>query len=483
MIDRTQLRFSAGCCLAGLLTVVLGGCHAKPSAEAELVAPAAVTLVREFPGTALSGPQPAAPPADADQTAWSVSARILGAEPLPGDPFQLIGPAAHLVVSAQPGTLLAPTAKLIYSTRYLSLKPADTLEKSLPSDIRQVNLRTLNGAMLLGTTTSFEISLPDDAPRDDKLSRRRVAIQLYRESNDPAYELALVSTDLSSAQKETSPAEQEKIVVHRTLESGADHLIISIPMAFPRSAVAGLLVDLQVSTDRPDAATLEAARTDLKASAQEAAGRLTRPDIQPAELAISTLLDRVVAAGGSQSLRPLLSFLAQQADAKLSESVILVADPSVLELIQGEIRQRVPKLASRDKPTVSWMLDRATIAAVGSIKEEQAPALLPPIIGALSIYAGEAGRQLDLLQSLAKQSVNSDDLYARIIAEQQIALEDNSPAVRVRAYDWLNERGAGPANYNPLGPARERRAAIEQFHDILATHASFGKLRLIPHHG
>jgi len=476
--------------MAGLLSAVLGGCHAKPSAEAELVAPAAVTLVREFPGTALSGPQPAAPPADADQTAWSVSARILGAEPLPGDPFQLIGPAAHLVVSAQPGTLLAPTAKLIYSTRYLSLKPADTLEKSLPSDIRQVNLRTLNGAMLLGTTTSFEISLPDDAPREDKLSRRRVAIQLYRESNDPTYELALVSTDLASAQKSASATkqenagqkktaqentEQEKIVVHRTLESGADHLIVSIPMAFPRSAVAGLLVDLQVSTDRPDAATLEAARTDLKASAQEAAGRLTRPDIQPAELAISTLLDRVVAAGGSQSLRPLLSFLAQQADAKLSESVILVADPSVLELIQGEIRQRVPKLASRDKPTVSWMLDRATIAAVGSIKEEQAPALLPPIIGVLSIYAGEAGRQLDLLQSLAKQSVNSDDLYARIIAEQQIALEDNSPAVRVRAYDWLNERGAGPANYNPLGPARERRAAIDKYHDIQATQPSIAK--------
>jgi hypothetical protein len=76
---------------------------------------------------------------------------------------------------------------------------------------------------------------------------------------------------------------------------------------------------------------------------------------------------------------------------------------------------------------------------------------------------------------LAKQSVNSDDLYARIIAEQQIALEDNSPAVRVRAYDWLNERGAGPADYNPLGPARERRAAIDKYHDIQATHPSIAK--------
>jgi hypothetical protein len=50
----------------------------------------------------------------------------------------------------------------------------------------------------------------------------------------------------------------------------------------------------------------------------------------------------------------------------------------------------------------------------------------------------------------------------RIMAENIIFLEDNSPASRVRAYDWLKARGKAPAGFDPLGPARERRIALDK---------------------
>ena len=40
-------------------------------------------------------------------------------------------------------------------------------------------------------------------------------------------------------------------------------------------------------------------------------------------------------------------------------------------------------------------------------------------------------------------------------------LEDSSPSARVRAYDWLAARGRAPQGYEPLGPARERRRALD----------------------
>jgi hypothetical protein len=31
----------------------------------------------------------------------------------------------------------------------------------------------------------------------------------------------------------------------------------------------------------------------------------------------------------------------------------------------------------------------------------------------------------------------------------------------VRAFDWLNARGRAPSGYDPLGPVKERRKAID----------------------
>jgi hypothetical protein len=53
-------------------------------------------------------------------------------------------------------------------------------------------------------------------------------------------------------------------------------------------------------------------------------------------------------------------------------------------------------------------------------------------------------------------------------AENLVALEDSSPAARVRAFDWLAARAKAPRDFDPLGPAGQRRAALDKAMDEMA---------------
>jgi hypothetical protein len=157
-----------------------------------------------------------------------------------------------------------------------------------------------------------------------------------------------------------------------------------------------------------------------------------------------------------------LLFLSERTAAQLTHAVALVADDRLLQLIAGDMQSRLGQMTARDHRSIAWLLDRATIGSLATVKEEDASRVLPPIQGALSIYAGEAGRQLDVLRSLAGEATSSEDLYNRITAENLILLEESSPGLRVRAYDWLRAAGKAPEGFDPLASPQDRRAALER---------------------
>ena len=64
------------------------------------------------------------------------------------------------------------------------------------------------------------------------------------------------------------------------------------------------------------------------------------------------------------------------------------------------------------------------------------------------------------LEALAKTPGGLAELQQRLLAENGLALEDGSAPARVRAFDWLQSRGAAPAGFDPLAPLPERRAAL-----------------------
>lgn len=445
--------------IAVLMLVSLNGCiwRKKP---VPVTRPPDVSLnVSQFAGTALSGSQSRSIDDGAFAQAWGVSVRVISADAMPTADFIPAGPQARLVIGQDPSDVLAPSSQLVYATRTLWLKADDSLEEYLNRGGAWSELRTLRGAVAVGSTTSFSVGLPDGTEKSVVFARRKVRIEVSRMQAGDGYQLALASEDLVLP---GLTAGQEKIVLNRSLAGGAaDRVAIALPMAFPMSAAKALIVDLSL-TNKADAQLAAAAKTEIAASAARVAEQIKAVPATPEEVAVAAGL---AAVNSQPPSRGALMFLAEETGATLTRGVVLAADDDVLPLIVNEIRTRSQNLKKSGKATVGWMLDRATISAVSAIKEEDQGRLLPAVQGALVAYAGEVGRQLDLLQSLAAQSVNSRDLDAHIIAEHRIALEDISPALRVRAYDWLNERGQGPADYDPLGSPRARHAAIDQYNE------------------
>ena len=78
------------------------------------------------------------------------------------------------------------------------------------------------------------------------------------------------------------------------------------------------------------------------------------------------------------------------------------------------------------------------------------------------LHAGEAGRHAASIEQLTRGVGGRADFDGRVLGENLIFLEDSSPSSRVRAYDWLQSHGHAPAGYDPLGPPKARRAALER---------------------
>lgn len=421
--------------------------------------PDALLDVRQFAGSGLSGPQATALDEKAFGDAWSVRARVILTEKPPGDAFEPVGPHARLVIGQDPTDVLAPSSQLTFATRSLWLKTDDSLEAYLNKAGQWQELRTLNGAVAVGSTASIDIALPQSAEKSAEFPRRRLRVEVSRTAEGNNYELALQSDELSS--KDLSPV-REKIVLDRYLAGGtADRVALAVPMAWPSSSAKFVVIDLLV-TSSADAELVNAAKSQINTISAGVALRLKLAPATPEEAAIAAGL---YAINSQPPNRGSLTFLADQTGAVLTKNVVLAADEAAIPLIVDEVRKRSANLPKADKNTVGWMLDRATIAVYGVIAGEEGNKLLPAIQGALVAYAGQVGLQPDLLQSLAAQSVNSRDLDAHIIAEHRIDLEDTSPALRVRAYDWLADRGQAPPGYDPLASPRARRAALEKYQE------------------
>src|SRR5690606_39767088 len=87
---------------------------------------------------------------------------------------------------------------------------------------------------------------------------------------------------------------------------------------------------------------------------------------------------------------------------------------------------------------------------------------LPPEMRTLLVlHAGEAGRRAASLEEALSAARSLEDLRSHLAAENAIYLEDNDPAARVRAFEWLSARGLAPSGYDPLAPAESRSAALE----------------------
>lgn len=88
---------------------------------------------------------------------------------------------------------------------------------------------------------------------------------------------------------------------------------------------------------------------------------------------------------------------------------------------------------------------------------------LPPgLLAALRRQLGAGCDDTAELRRMLQQGTDCDAFTRALRDENLAALDDRSAAVRVRAHDWLATHGGSLPGFDPLGPAKERRAVLRR---------------------
>ena len=163
-------------------------------------------------------------------------------------------------------------------------------------------------------------------------------------------------------------------------------------------------------------------------------------------------------------LRGLVGFLTDENSSQLAADLVLVADERLLRQwierlpeASGDEAESSPESVPLD---AAWQLERAAwlqlaqLAVAGDLELWQDALLLR--------HAGEVGRYPSTLVVEARRARDAQAFQASMKSENLLFLEDSNASARVRAFDWLERRGAAPAGFDPLGPKAERKRALEQ---------------------
>jgi hypothetical protein len=240
-----------------------------------------------------------------------------------------------------------------------------------------------------------------------------------------------------------------------------------VPYSRSGSAVAAFAVHLRIepgSNTPAQQAALARCIADVQQSSAAAAGQSPLAALNPAES--STLAGALRQVALPARRRAALIYLATQTGAPICQDAALIADDAALARLAGAIAAATAAGGAATAPSdssvaaLAWILDSSTVHLLAALQAEKK--LTPELNAVLLRQTGEVGRHDGSIDDIIKAAASAVDLKNRLIAENTIYLEDSSPSSRVRAYDWLAAQGRAPEGYDPLGPPRDRRNALER---------------------
>lgn len=325
-----------------------------------------------------------------------------------------------------------------------------TLERGKPGDTAEIAATT--ALLPPGVTASFAVA--DDA--------RRIELDLYRLNSTATTAPATTATtgpseriQISLALDETGAARERVVLPPRPVPPGGQvALVLPWRSSSPQVTAIAAIIEFGPPSDSPDYTEAVAEYVkQLKGPVGDA------PAPQASHPGWPGLAAALQAVDGPANARVAMVYLARETGAELFGDAALVASDATLFDWSNRIRQRLGEQPSPMAPAeLGWVLDRVALEQLAAL---QAAEKLPPdLVGVLARHAGEAARNAGSLEELSKAQ-NREQLQLRLITENFTYLEDASPSARVRAYDWLKQRGRAPAKYDPLAPAKERSAAMD----------------------
>lgn len=169
--------------------------------------------------------------------------------------------------------------------------------------------------------------------------------------------------------------------------------------------------------------------------------------------------------------RAALLLLAEESDAPLCADLALCADAGFLAALAERAFPGLDDSQQGSTPeehvapeAIGWRLDATAWSIIAEAAIEET--ITPELEGVFFRRAGALARFPDIIQDLLRNSRGDLGAFERgLITEHLIALEDSSDSVRLRAHDWLMERGLAVPDFVPLAGRAERRAALESHRD------------------
>ena len=435
--------------------MLLGGCagvfgHNKTT---QLQPPAVIVSQTVFSGSPLSGPTASEVKTDSVPQVIA-SVQLLALRDFDSTSGKPIGASARLISANRGGATLQPTTSIIAGARVLTDAGAAERFSKLGDEqqVRSVPLPRLERrAILAGATTLNRVVLPE---------HRLLELSIYRPIDGASASVALTVVE---AANDSKPMLRETAILDAIDLANQTQLLLVLPRTFEDSAAKAIAVylELQVSGSNADYAPLLAtAQEDLKQSSEIARSQPT-----------TATMGSAASSGDQSSLeaikyparrRAALVYLSGETGAGWCEDFSLVADDANLEKLAAKINENLTPHTGQQRDLLGWVLDRSTLLLLSELASDTKNKIAPELSAVLTRHAGEAGRHDSSMEQIVKNLQSKADLENRIIAENFIYLEDNSPAARVRAYDFLKAKGKAPKGFDPLGPARERRAALEK---------------------
>ncbi len=476
-------------CLHGLLLLLLTllncACHSQPRVPVPLELPPLLAQRSAHWGSALSGavagagePQAnaaAIAPAEVPTLLWEVLALERWPAEWPQAPLER---EAGLVIEAGEDQLLLPVSRLgtrVWRTQEGSFDAAVTgrtrelhRERSaLPggaTQLLELVPKAQTGSLLgdLARPRSLEVAVSRESSGTLRVLFR-VEGQVFHVPHE--LEDLLPGDDDEPNSSAAVQGMREWIGLREPLQQAEQGMSVLMRSPFDGEANA-LLVRIRIQPGDATPEHLQAvaeARERLSARAAEQAERVrTREELEARRQGIERALRAVARA---QNHRAALSFVATSSGAPLAgELAAALSEPELNRLLEALAAAGDPSRLALEDASLGWTLERVALEFVLSQADEEG--LRGIWLARMSIRVGALAGSVEDVRDLMQSSPTLAVFEERLLAENTIALEDHSAAVRVRAFDWLQVRKAAPSAFDPLASEEVREDRIEALEEM-----------------
>jgi hypothetical protein len=497
--NRRGARRRCAICALALVVLVAASCRSKappPPPRVELH-----TAVEYYSGTPLTGSKGTVPDSIDPADAVAVRIEVFGVDHRPDLRLNPLAERLYLVTAAPSGDPVLPVSSALNAARVGTGDAAAAAHRRLVTN--EVPGATMvcrrEGLIPRGVTFAIDVSgrsaIVDAA--DGHTPTESLELHLFREDADAgppapgapppaagrALSVAVVTESLGDDDAHRSEGEvsrREAGLLDLRPEPGSP-LGIFIPSPIPNT---GFEVFILCVTVEPDDLRDPERRGALADASRKALEARSLRDAEPLPAVVFLHEDgdqrlAVEALASPEHQRKALIYLAGLREADLALQIAYLGkDESVRALAEAVDRRAKAeagpdgRVAASTIANLDWILQQeAARSLVDYLIKNRDPS---PAAGLAVRYAGEVGRRPELLRVIVDEAKDRAEFAADLVEANEAFLDDPSPAVRIRAHDWLSRRGVVIEQYDPLASGVERRAVLETYENRKAAEMAVG---------